>query len=112
MIKSNELKINELIRTAKQMVNDELDLISGVRKICKLRFDVGDPDNPIFMPIRAIESETDHFPVGGIRSQWGIDSLARVDVEMKNFLSDAKVDIINSCSELIQYFEKMNPRAN
>jgi hypothetical protein len=49
-----ESKKAELIAVANAMLDGTMDLIEGVRKICSLRFAVGDPDNDVFMP----DSET------------------------------------------------------
>ena len=58
----------ELVRVATAMINCEVGLIEGVRKHCSLSYAVGDPDNEVFLPIHAIDSETDHFPIGEVRS--------------------------------------------
>jgi hypothetical protein len=72
--------------------------------ICSLRFAVGDPDNDVFMPIRAIESETDHFPLEEVRSRCAPDYLRRIDAEMQRYLSDARQDILDACKEIIRVF--------
>lgn len=102
--KINESNRNELIAVANAMLNGETNLIEGVRKICSLRHSLGDPENDVFMPIRAIESETDHFPIGELRKQCANDYLQRVDNEMQRYLAEAKEDIFTACQEIIQVF--------
>ncbi len=102
--KIDESKRNELIAVANAMLDGEINLIEGVRKICSLRHAIGDPENDVFMPIRAIESETDHFPIGELRKQCSDDYLQRVDNEMQRYLAEAKEYIFTVCQEIIRVF--------
>lgn len=104
MMEGLESTRSELIAVATAMQDGKMDLIEGVRKICSLRFAVGDPDNDVFMPIRAIESETDHFPLGEMRSRCASDYLQRMDAEKQRYLSDARQDILDACKEIIRVF--------
>lgn len=100
-------KRSELLAVASAMIDDRINLIEGVRKICAIRHSVGDPDNAAFMPIRAIDSETDHFPIGEARLGCAADYLQRVDAEMQGYLADAKSDILSACREIIRVFSTM-----
>lgn len=104
MVELRKSKRAELIAVANAMLDGKMDLIEGARKICSLRFAVGDPDNDVFMPIRAIESETDHFPLGEMRSRCAADYLRRTDAEMRRYLLDAQQDILKACNEIIRVF--------
>jgi len=97
-------KCSELVAVATAMLKDQLNLIEGVRKICALRYQVSDPENQVFMAIRAIESETDHFPLGQMRDRWASDYLQRMDEEMARYLATAKQDILVACKEIIRIF--------
>lgn len=97
-------KRSELVAAATAMLNGALNPIEGARKICELRYQVGDPDNEVFMPIRAIESETDHFPIGENRNQCAPDYLQRMDEEMGRYLADARGDITSACREIIRVY--------
>jgi hypothetical protein len=96
----------ELVAVATAMIDGTMNLIEGVRKITALRHDVGNPDDEIFMPIRAIESETDHFPVGAARTQCAPEYLERADEEMGRYLSDAKADILAACQEIVRAYSR------
>lgn len=98
------LKKQELVDTAKAMIDGRMDLIVGIRAICSLRFAVGAPDDEIFFPIRGIESETDVFPVGELRKSYNQEYLARVDIEMSDYLKEAESDILDACKEIIKKF--------
>lgn len=94
----------ELTRVAHDMINGKMHLIEGVRKICSLRHAVDDPDNDVFMPIEAIDSETDHFPLGEMRSHCALEYLKRADAETERYLDDARKDILKACEEIIHVF--------
>jgi len=99
-----ESKKDELIAIATAMLEGKMNLIEGVRRICALRFAVGDPDNDVFVPIRAIESETDHFPLGQARSHCAPTYLQQIDAEIERYLSDATKDIVDACREILRVY--------
>ena len=88
------------------MINGEINLIEGVRKLTALRHHGEGPGGEIFMAIRAIESETDHFPLGAARAQCAPDYLKRADEEMDRYVADAKDDILTACRELVRAYSR------
>ena len=86
------------------VINEQIDLIVGIRKICALRFSVCDPENEVFVPIRAIESETDHYPVGERRTQYADEYLSQMDAEMASYLKEVKEEILSSCKNIINVY--------
>ena len=94
----------KLVDTAKLMLVGEMPLIEGCRRICALRDHIDDPDNPVFLTIEGVESETDHFPLGKLRDQCAPEYLKRVDEEMERYLADAREDILKACREIIRVF--------
>ena len=99
-------KREELAGVARKMLSGEMKLIEGIRLICSLRNLIDDPENDVFLPIRGIDSETDHFPIGSERSNWTTASLKKMDDEMENYIADAKDDILRLCREILQIFSK------
>ncbi len=97
-------KRSELVDVATAMLEGRMNLIVGVRKINALRHAVQPPDHEVFMPIRAVESETDHFPLGEIRKYCAADYLQKMDEEMNRYLVNAKQDIFSACKEIIRVF--------
>ena len=104
-------KRTELVTVAEAMIDGKMNLIEGVRKITALRHDVENPDDEIFMPIRAIESETDHFPIGAARTQCAPDFLKRADEEMERYLAEAKADILAACKEIVRAYSRASLRS-
>ena len=72
--------------------------------MCLLRFAIGDSENDVFIPLRAIDSETDHYPLGEMRSRCANDYLQRMDTEMQDYLEEAKQDILDVCREIIRIY--------
>jgi hypothetical protein len=97
-------KRRELVALAKAMLEDESNLIGGIRQICSLRFAIEDPENEVFMPLRGIDSETDHFPLGSSRSNHSEDFLRRADLELEKYLSEARGDILRACREIVRTY--------
>jgi hypothetical protein len=83
-----------------------MNLIEGTRKITALRHEVENPDGEIFMIIGAIESETDHFPLGSVRAQCAPEYLKRADEEMQRYLADAKDAILTACREIVSVYSR------
>jgi hypothetical protein len=94
----------ELVEVAAAMIEGRMHLIEGVRKINALRFDVEDPDAAVFLPIRAVDSETGTFPMGDVRRQCAPDYLRRVDQEIDQYLEDAKEVVLAACGEIVRRY--------
>lgn len=108
--KNTGAKLAELVALATAMTAGEMNLIEGVRKITALRHYVENPDDEIFMAIRAIESETDHFPIGAARANCAPDYLKRADEEMERYLMDATADIHAACREILRTYSRASLR--
>ena len=94
----------ELVAVAKAVLEGELDLLEGVRKIVALRHESDDPEDEIFIPLRAIDSETDHFPAGSVRTHYAAEALERVDDEMRRYFADARSEILAACREIVRVY--------
>lgn len=94
----------ELVAVASGMLAGGVNLIEGMRRICALRCAIEDPENEVFLPIRAMESETDSFPLGAMRANCSEDYLKRADAAMESYLADARDDILQACREIVRTF--------
>lgn len=91
----------EIVELANLMLFGDINLIEGTRRICALRFAIDDPENEVFLPLRAIESETDAFPLGAMRSNCSAEYLKRADSDLESYLVDARDDILQACREIV-----------
>lgn len=94
----------ELRSVATSMLEGRLHLIEGVRKICALRFNIDQPGHEVFVPVIAVDSETDHFPLGKMRNECASDYLKKIDAEMNKYIADAKQQILSACEEILRVF--------
>jgi hypothetical protein len=94
----------ELVALAQAMIRGEFGLIEGVRRICRLRILIEDSDNEVFLPIRAVDSETDAFPTGTVRDFYIPERLRALDEEMNKYLSDAAPDILKACRRIVSTY--------
>ncbi|TCV97370.1 hypothetical protein EC912_101379 [Luteibacter rhizovicinus] len=95
----------ELVSTARAMLDGTLGLIEGVRRLNDLRFQIDDPDSPVFHTVRVVESDMDEVPVGDIRSRFGQTFLQQKDAEVADYLGSSADDIQRACREIISRFE-------
>ena len=101
-----EKKRDELITVANRVIVGEVPLLEGVRKIHNLSSLIEERDNPVFLRIRGIESQTDHYPVGEVRNQYNPDSLRKLDHDLEQYMASVREDIFDSCRKIIEIFEK------
>lgn len=97
-------KRHELIVVAEAMLAGEADLLEGIRRICAFRFAIEDPENEVFLALRAIDSETDHFPLGAMRATCSPEYLKRADDEVQTYLAGVKEGILQTCREIVDVF--------
>jgi len=99
---SVETAREEILRIAGAMLSGEIDLIVGSRKICELRYVIGEPDNPVFNPIIGFESETDDYPLGPIRARFSKDYLQKLDQEIRAYVERARPGVLVACKRIIE----------
>lgn len=54
----------------------------------------------------AIDSETDHFPIGEYRKNWDTEVLKKIDIKIKEYEEDTKDQVKNACINLIKQLSK------
>lgn len=96
----------KIVRVAQAMVEGKIQLIQGCRELCGLLSRTSEPERDVFLAIIAVESETDHFPLGDVRKECAPDYLKRMDREIDRYLEDARGDILCACHEIIQIFRR------
>jgi hypothetical protein len=92
----------EIVQTAMAMVAESLDLVSGSRRLCALRHEIGASDSELFDPIIGFESETDIYPVGNARAQYSQGYLQQLDQELAEYLDRSKPAVVAACKRIIE----------
>jgi len=70
-----------LIQVLEQLQAGRIGVTEGCRNIVALRAALGEEKNELFKPFVAVDSETDHFPLGEVRNGWSAVALDREDKE-------------------------------
>jgi hypothetical protein len=104
----NEEEVREkrqaVVRCARDMLSGLVDVIEGSRALSSLS-DLGDGDfDPDFIPFIAIDSETDHLPVGNVRKYWDLDVLAHKDLEIREAEEFHREAALAACRRLVNRF--------
>jgi hypothetical protein len=90
----------QLVDVANALPNGEIDLLEGIRRITKLRWQTDDPESEEFLSFVAIDSETDHWPTGRVRLEYNPARLAEIDEEIARYMAASRDDITSACHQL------------
>lgn len=91
--------------TAKSMLEGELNFLYGVRILASLRNEIpGGMVDRDFLAFVAIDSETDHFPLGETCQHWDKQSLERLQPEIQEAEERARVFGSSACVSLLKRF--------
>lgn len=90
-----------LIKVLEKIIADEINLIEGARIIVSLRVRVNLDDSNLFHFFIAIDSETDHFPLGKVRQNWNKEALSKMDAEMDQYILKTINEAKKVCLELL-----------
>ena len=100
------LQRRRVAEIAAQMLTGNVGMIEGARLLGGLHHEVEvGEDDPDFLMFVAIDSETDHLPVGQERQLWAPESLARKDFELGRAEGLAREDAAEACRNLVRRFQ-------
>lgn len=63
------------------LIEGRVGVVEASRYIASARFKLKQSKNDLFIPFVGIDSQTDQFPLGTVREQWGSDALRRYDLD-------------------------------
>lgn len=95
----------KIVATAQRILSGELNIVAGARQLASLRFDVGAEHDSDFIFLVGVDSETDHFPVGEVRSRWSTDALREKDGELQAYEASVRERTFQVCRSLIQKYK-------
>jgi hypothetical protein len=96
----------KVVAVAKSILSGELGIVAGARQLARWRFDVGAEHDPDFTFFVGVDSETDHLPVGEVRSRWSPEALKAKDEDLRTFEASVRDRALRVCESLIQKYEK------
>lgn len=94
----------QLVVVARAMLEGQLELIDGVRRLTNLRANTSDPDWDAFEVIRGVESETDDLPIGEERALWDSRALAEKDAARREYVEKIRPAVLEACSRIVKRF--------
>ncbi len=62
-------------------------------------------NEPDFLLFRAIESETDHLPVGPVREKWAAHALAQEDVKIRAVENHWRAQALEAATRLAERYQ-------
>jgi hypothetical protein len=95
----------KVVAIAQRILSSEMGIVAGARHLAALRFDVAGERDPDFIFFVGVDSETDHLPVGEVRSRWNPDALKAKDEELRSFEALVREKALEVCRSLILKFE-------
>jgi len=94
----------KIVAVAKSILSGELGIVMGARQLVPWRLDVDAENDPDFTFFVGVDSETDHLPVGEVRSRWSPDALKAKDDELRTFEAAVRDRAFRACESLIQKY--------
>lgn len=98
----------KIVAICESVLNEEIGVIAGSRRIKGLGFELFDDHDQDFMTFVGIDSETDHLPVDRERKNWSVEALERKDKEIAELEAAFKTVAFEACQKLILRFNFRN----
>lgn len=87
-----------------RLLEGRIGVIEASRELNHLRFEVDAENDPDFITFVAIDSETDHLPVGTVRRDWGPDALEAKDRESREYEEASREDAYRAARNLLKKY--------
>jgi hypothetical protein len=96
-----------LVDALRDFLDDRVGITQGCRNIVDIARAMGEwPDNDLFLPFVAFDSDTDTRPVGPVRARWAPAALQREDAERTEFENLCRAELKKAAQELLEYAGK------
>lgn len=95
---------DQVVEVCRAILNGETKVLSGVRKLCRLHYELFEQIDDDFVLFIGIDSETDDLPIGDERQYWNEEVLLKKDKEIAEYEARVKQDVFDGCRKLIDRF--------
>lgn len=93
------------VAVAQAVLLNRLDAVRAAWLLASLRFEIdGMEDDPDFLFMTGVTSETDHLPLDRVRHLWAPDALAREDEELAAAADHWSDRVRATCERIIERF--------
>jgi hypothetical protein len=103
-----QLQLQRLVATAKAVRDGALGIILGCREIAQLARVLDFQSEPAVEPFIAVDSETDHLPVGPERTHWSAEALKEKDAEIAEYEIESREQMSTAADNLVRWLESTN----
>ena len=97
----NNYKKNEILNLANSFLEEKIGSIELSRKVIRLAYELGFQESDEIDSFKALESQTDHLPIGTLREKYSVERLIEIDKEIKDYEDFYRDSITNACQKLI-----------
>jgi len=105
MISASSMRARELLVTlAEDVLSERMDILAGVRQLVAVWARVEEEEGSFFLPVIAVESETDFMPTEKARSLWEPVALARREEEVAPYLEAVRPIVEAVCEEIVRRY--------
>lgn len=95
---------DEVVYLVNSFLEGKTGAIEISRKIIRLSYDLGIQDSDEISVFKALESQTDHFPIGALRNNYSDERLKEIDEETKDYEDYYKESVTDVCLKLIDKY--------
>ena len=95
----------EIVRAAKGILDGSICITEGARRLRRLGAGVRAEDDEDFLVFTGIDSDTDAFPLGDVRSRWSVSALARADSEREDVEAHWRPHAEEAARNLVSKYE-------
>jgi hypothetical protein len=99
----------EIVQLAEKILAQDIELVSGCRKLLDLYYVFQPANRNCIAPIAAFVSETDAHPLGSVRAVFEKSYLDRLDKETAEYSERARSAVFAACKEIIRETQRPAP---
>lgn len=99
----------QLESIARQMIDGQMDLLDGVRRLDGLATELGVALDDPYITFKGIASQADEFPDPKARAHFDPEMLRRLDDSKREFVDAFRDKIVEACKLVLISAERLDP---
>jgi hypothetical protein len=102
---SNDDLKKRVCSIAADITQGKVGIVLGVRQLEPLLLRLNMDMDADLMIIKAVDSDSDEYPMGEVRRFWNPEKLKEIDLDREEFEKFYQKDVFNACRILIDKFK-------
>lgn len=94
-------QMREVVAVAQAMIDGDVDLVLGLRRIVKLVRLLDLTDDPTFAGIIGFEDQTEDYISGPNRANWAAEYLERIDRSTERYVDQEAPSVLQDCRRVV-----------